>query len=119
MKFRYHYITEVEKAMNKTRIEKLEARVEKAKDKDKTLPHVWRPEEGKLAIVATSWILDRLKELGREIVYSPYIFVSVYVDREDREIVDRIEGRNLYLKGLKAPIKGMPEIKWIKTKRDE
>lgn len=105
--------------MNKTRIAKLEAKAEEAFYRDKRLPHVWRPEQGKLAIVATSWILDRLKELGREIVYSPYIFVSVYVDREDKEIVDRIEGRYLYLKGLKNPIHGMPELIFEKTKENE
>jgi hypothetical protein len=105
--------------MNKNRILKLETKVEGELDRAKGIPHVWRPEEGKLAIVATSFIIDRLKSLNREIVYSPYIFKAVYVDREDRDIVDRIEGNNLYLKGLKNPIWGMPEIIWVKTGKNE
>jgi hypothetical protein len=105
--------------MNKGRILKLETKVEGELDRSKGIPHVWRPEKGKLAIVATSFIIDRLKSLNREIVYSPYIFKAVYVDREDRDIIDRIEGRNLYLKGLKKPVLGMPEIIWVKTKSNE
>lgn len=101
--------------MNKTRIDKLEAKAEKVLHRDSKLPHVWRPEKGKIAIVASSWILDRLRELGREIIYSPYIFPAVYVDREDKEIVDRIEGRLLYLRGLKQPINGTPEMIFVKT----
>lgn len=105
--------------MNKSRIAKLENRAEQVLQRDNKIPHIWRPEEGKVAIVATSFILDRLRELGREIVYSPYIFEAVYVDREDKEIIDRIEGRNLYLRGVKQPIKGAPELIFIETESNE
>jgi hypothetical protein len=105
--------------MNKGRILKLETKVEGDLNRSKGTPHIWRPEKGKLAIVASSFIINKLKSLNREIIYSPYIFKAVYVDREDRDIVDRIEGRNLYLKGLKKPVFGMPEIIWVKTGNNE
>lgn len=105
--------------MNKSRIVKLENRAEQVLQRDNKLPYVWRPEEGKVAIVATSWILDRLTELGREIVYSPYIFDAVYVDREDSEIIDRIEGRLLFLKGIKQPLHGLSEMIFVEPENNE
>lgn len=105
--------------MNKTRIDKLEAKAEDILLRDKIIPQVWRPEKGKIAIVATAFILDRLRDLGREIIYSPYIFHAVYVDREDKEIIDKIEGRLLYLRGLKQPINGTVELIFVKTKSNE
>lgn len=96
--------------MNKNRIVKLEAKAETSIERSKALPYVWRLEEGKIAIVETPWILNRLKSLGKEIVYSPYIFTAVYVDLQDKEIVEKVEDKDLYLVGLKKPIPGMPEI---------
>jgi len=99
--------------MNKTRIKKLEEKAEGVVDTSLGLPWVWRPEGGKVAIVESPFILGRLKSLGREIIYSPYIFRAVLVEATDSEIIDRTEGRNLYLKGIKKPIKGMPELKFV------
>lgn len=96
--------------MNKNRIVKLESKSDTGIDRSKTLPYVWRLEEGKIAIVETPWILERLKNLGREINYSERIFNAVYVNLEDREIVDRVEGKDLYLVGLKKPVSGLPEL---------
>lgn len=96
--------------MNKTRLKKLEDKAERVVDSSQGLPHVWRPERGKVAIVESPFILAKLKSLGREIVYSPYIFTAVIVEATDSEIIDRIEGRLLFLKGIKKPIHGMPEL---------
>lgn len=96
--------------MKRARIEKLEAKAQGILQRDLKFPYVWRPEEGKIAIVDTPWMLERLTQLGREIVRSPYFFTAVYVDRDDREIIDRIEGRLLYLRGIKEPLHGLPEL---------
>ncbi len=96
--------------MNKGRLKKLEDRAERVAVRSKNLPWVWRWEKGKIGIIECSFILDKLKELNRDIVYSPYIWKAVFIDPEDKEIIDRIEGRLLYLKGMREPIKGMPEL---------
>jgi hypothetical protein len=98
--------------MNKTRLKKLEEKAEGVIDSSLGLPWVWRPEKGKVAIVESPFILARLKSLGREIIYSPYIFRAVIVEATDSEIIDRTEGRLLFLKGIKKPIHGMPELKF-------
>lgn len=105
--------------MNKARVVKLEDKAETLLGKSKTLPYVWRIEEGKIAIVDSPWILDRLKKLGREIVYSPYIFTAIYIDPDDKEIVDRVEGNYLYLVGLKQPISGLPELIFYKSENEK
>lgn len=96
--------------MNKSRVNKLEAKAQGILQRDLNFPYVWRPEEGKIAIVDTPWMLARLTQLGREIVRSPYFFTAVYVDKHDSEIIERIEGRLLYLKGIKEPLHGLPEL---------
>jgi hypothetical protein len=53
--------------------------------------------------------------LNREVVYSPYVFTAILVDQEDRDIVEKVRGRFLYLKGLASPIQGMPEIKFVEA----
>jgi hypothetical protein len=96
--------------MNKNRIKKLETKIEQRQEIAIGVPTAWRPERGKIAIGESPFILDRLKELGREIVYSPYVFSAVLVEEIDREIIDRIEGKDLYLKGVKSPIFGITEL---------
>jgi hypothetical protein len=96
--------------MNKIRVKKLEDKAERLIDTSLNLPHVWRWEEGKVAIYPSPFILDRMKELNREIIYSPYIWKAIFLDPQDKEIIDRIEGIDLYLKGVKKPIKGLPEL---------
>jgi hypothetical protein len=96
--------------MNKTRIKKLEVKTEQRLSLVDGSPVVWRPEEGKIAIGESPFILDKLKSLDREIVYSPRAFSAVLVEATDREVIDRIEGQYLYLVGLKAPISGLLEI---------
>ena len=98
--------------MNKNRIKKLEEKAEGVVDTSRGLPKVWRPEGGKVAISESPFILERLRSLGREIAYSPYIFRAVLVEATDSEIIDRTEGRNLYLKGIKKPISGIVEIQF-------
>jgi hypothetical protein len=99
--------------MNKGRLKKLEEIADRVIDTSSGLPHVWRPEGGKIVIYDSPFILDKLKELNREIVYSPYIWGGVFIDPEDKDIIDRIEGRLLYLKGIKKPISGIPELIFI------
>jgi hypothetical protein len=99
--------------MNKTRLKKLEEKAEDRIEKTSGLPGVWRPEEGKIAIQESPFILGRLNSLRREIVYSPYIFTAVLVSSEDSEIIDRVEGRKLFLKGLSKPISGIAELTFI------
>lgn len=101
--------------MNKNRLKKLEDLSEKTASSSTGLPVVWRPESDKVAIQESSFILDRLNSLGREIVRSPYIFGAVLVEPTDSEIIDRIEGRLLYLKGVKKPISGIAELKFTKS----
>jgi hypothetical protein len=100
--------------MNKNRVKKLE---ESAKDrlyKNLNLPATWRPEEGKIAIAESNYILERLRSLGREIVYSQYsVFKAVFVEENDREIIERIVGRMLFLKGIEVPISGLPPLIFV------
>jgi len=96
--------------MNKGRLKKLEETADRVINTSRRLPHVWRWEKGKVAIYPSPFILEKLKELNREVVYSPYMFNAVFVDPGEKEIIDRIEDRLLYLKGVKKPINRMPEL---------
>jgi hypothetical protein len=96
--------------MNDNRIKKLESKAKRIIYSSEKIPHIWRPEGGKIAISPSSFILDKLKELKREIVYSPYIFRAVLINPKDVDIIDKIEGRNLYLKGIDKPINGISEL---------
>jgi hypothetical protein len=101
--------------MNKNRLNKLEKSLGKQLQEEREAPAIWRPEGGKIAIQDSPFILQRLEDLEREAVYSPYVFSAILVDRKDREIVEKVEGSYLYLKGLATPIQGMPEIKFIES----
>ena len=101
--------------MNKNRLNRLEKTVGKQLQEERFAPVIWRLEEGKIAIQESPLILDRLKSLNREVVYSPYVFTAILVDQKDRDIIERVSGRLLYLKGLAEPIKGMPEIKFVEA----
>lgn len=101
--------------MNKNRLNRLEKSVGKQLQEEKVAPAIWRPEGGRIAIQDSPFILGRLRSLNREIVYSPYVFRAILVDQEDRDIVEKVMGSFLYLKGLTNPIQGMPEIKFVKA----
>ena len=60
---------------------------------------VWRPEGGRIAIQVSPFILERLRSLNREVVYSPYVFTAILVDQEDRDMVEKVRGTLLYPKG--------------------
>jgi hypothetical protein len=98
--------------MNKVKLRLLEEKAGSLLAQSGGIPMVWRPEAGKLAIQSTPFILDRLQSLGREVVYSPYVFSAVLVDPTDSEIVDRVEDSLLYLRGLQSPIAGMMALTW-------
>jgi hypothetical protein len=99
--------------MNRNRLNRLEKSVGKQLEQEGGTPAIWRPEGGKIAIQESPFILERLRSLNREVVYSPYVFTAILVDQEDRDIVERVQGRFLYLKGLTSPIQGMPGIKFV------
>jgi hypothetical protein len=101
--------------MNKNRLNRLEKSVGEQLQEERGAPAIWRPEGGKIAIQESPFILERLHSLNREVVYSPYVFTAILVDQEDRDIVERVRGRLLYLKGLTSPIKGVPEIKFVEA----
>ena len=101
--------------MNKNRLNRLEKSVGKQLQEERVAPAIWRPEGGRIAIQESPFILERLRSLNREVVYSPYVFTAILVDQEDREIVEKVRGSFLYLKGLTSPIQGMPEIKFVEA----
>ena len=101
--------------MNKNRLNRLEKSVGKQLQEDGGAPAVWRPEGRLMAIQECPFILERLRSLNREVVYSPFVFTAILVDQEDRDIVEKVRGRFLYLKGLNSPIQGMPEIKFVEA----
>ena len=101
--------------MNKNRLNKLEKWVGKQILEEREAPAVWRPEGGMMAIQECPFILERLRSLNREVVYSPFVFTAILVDQEDRDIVEKVRGSFLYLKGLVSPIQGMPEIKFVEA----
>ena len=101
--------------MNKNRLNKLEEWVGKQFLEEREAPAVWRPEGRRIAIQESPFILERLRSLNREVVYSPYVFSAILVDQEDKEVVEKVRGRFLYLKGLTSPIQGMPEIKFVEA----
>ncbi len=101
--------------MNKNRLNKLEEWVGKQFLEEREAPAVWRPEGRRIAIQESPFILERLRSLNREVVYSPYVFSAILVDQEDKEVVEKVRGRFLYLKGLNSPIQGMPEIKFVEA----
>jgi hypothetical protein len=103
--------------MNKGRIKNLEN--SSGNKIEKYFPIIWRREEGKIAIGESPFILERLQDLGRETVYSPYIWPAVYIEETDKEIIERIEGTDLYLKGVPRPLKGFPEIIWVNAGDNE
>jgi hypothetical protein len=76
------------------------------------VPALWRREAGMLAIHESPFILDRLGSLGKEIIYSSYVFPAVMIDPADSQIVERVEGEKLYLRGLPAPIPEIPGLVW-------
>jgi len=71
-------------------------------------PAIWRPEGGKIAKQESVFIRESLRSLNREVVYSPYVFTAILVDQEDRDIVEKVRGRFLYLKE-------MPGIKFVEA----
>ena len=101
--------------MNKNRLNRLEKSVGKQIQEERIAPAIWRPEEGRIAIQESPFILERLLSLNREAIYSPYVFTAILVDQEDREIVEKVRGSFLYLKGLTNPIQGLPEIKFVEA----
>jgi hypothetical protein len=101
--------------MNKNRLNRLEKSVGKQLQEEWEAPAVWRPEGGRMAIQESPFILERLRSLNREVVYSPYVFTAILIDQEDRDIIEKVRGRFLYLKGLASPIQGMPEIKFVEA----
>jgi hypothetical protein len=101
--------------MNKNRLNRLEKSIGKQLQEERLTPAIWRPEGGSIAIQESPFILQRLEDLGREAVYSPLVFTAVLVDINDRDIVEKVEGRYLYLKGLATPIQGVQEIKFIES----
>ena len=101
--------------MNKNRLNRLEKSIGKQLQEERVAPAVWRPEGGMMAIQECPFILERLRSLNREIVYSPYVFTAILVDQEGKEVVEKVRGRFLYLKGLTSPIQGMPEIKFVEA----
>lgn len=101
--------------MNRSRLNRLEKSVGKQLQEVRVAPAIWRPEGGKIAIQKSPFILERLRSLNREIVYSPYVFTAILVDQEDKYIVEKVRGRFLYLKGLTSPIQGMSGIKFVEV----
>lgn len=101
--------------MNKNKLIRLEKSVEKQLQVERLAPVIWRPEGGRIAIQKSPFFLERLWSLNREVVYSPYVFTAILVDQEDRDIVEKVRGSFLYLKGLTSPIQGMPEIKFVEA----
>jgi hypothetical protein len=101
--------------LNKNRLNRLEKSVGKQLLEERVAPAIWRPEGGRIAIQESPFILERLQSLNREAVYSPFVFTAILVDQEDRDIVEKVRGRFLYLKGLNSPIQGMPEIKFVEA----
>jgi hypothetical protein len=101
--------------LNKNRLNRLEKSVGKQLQEEGGAPAVWRPEGGMMAIQECPFILERLRSLNREVVYSPYVFSAILVDQEYKEVVEKVRGRFLYLKGLTSPIQGMPEIKFVEA----
>jgi len=99
--------------MNKNRLNRLEKSVGKQLQEERVAPAIWRPEGGRIAIQESPFILERLLSLNREVLYSPYVFTAILVDQEDREVVEKVRGSFLYLKGLTSPIQGMPEINFM------
>jgi hypothetical protein len=99
--------------MNKNRLKKLEEQRDKAIERAFGMSSIWRPEAGKIAIQKSDFIVGRLKSLGREISYSPYVFEAILVEATDSEVIERIEGKLLYLKGIKKPIQGIQEFIWV------
>ena len=75
--------------MNKNRLNRLEKSVGKQLQEWWGAPVVWRPEGGRMAIQESPFILERLRSLNREVVYSPYVFTAILVDQEDREIAEK------------------------------
>jgi hypothetical protein len=101
--------------MNKNRLNRLEKSVGKQLQEQSVAPAIWRPEGGRIAIQESPFILERLQSLDREVVYSPYVFSAILVDQEDIDIVEKVRGKLLYLKGLNSPIKGVSEIKFVEA----
>lgn len=98
--------------MNKARLRQLEVKAGDRLFMSSGAPVVWRMEDGLVAIQESPFILDRLRSLGREITYSPYVFPAVLIEPTDSEVIDRIEDSSLYLKGLGAPIPALPALIW-------
>jgi len=96
--------------VNKNRLNRLEKSIGKQLQEERLTPAIWRPEGGSIAIQECPFIIERLQSLNREVVYSPYVFTAILVDQEDRDIVEKVRGTLLYLKGLTSPIQGMSEI---------
>jgi len=78
--------------MNKNRLNRLEKPVGKQLQEVRVAPAIWRPEGGRIAIQESPFILERLRSLNREVVYSPYVFTAILVDQEDRDIEKKLGG---------------------------
>ena len=97
------------KGMNRNRINRLEKSIGKQLLEERVAPAIWRPEGGKIAIQESPFILERLRSLNKEVVYSPYEFTAILVNQEDRDIVEKVRDSFLCLKGLIKPIQRMSE----------
>jgi hypothetical protein len=79
--------------LNKNRLNRLEKSVGKQLQEEREAPAVWRPEGGRMAIQESPFILERLRSLNREVVYSPYVFTTIkrtervfFISRQKRGI---------------------------------
>lgn len=74
----------------------------------------WREANKGAAIKECSHLLLLLQKLNKEPIYSEFILGGkhILVNPLNRDIVERIEGDNLYLVGLQEPLKKTISIKW-------
>ncbi len=105
----------IKEIVKENKLNSLEKSVGKQLLEEREALAIWRPEGGRIAIQESPFILERLYSLNREVVYSPYVFTAILVDKEDIDIVEKVRGSFLYLKGLTSPIQGMPEIKFVEA----
>lgn len=98
----------------KTRLTKLE----KQQRSQKGPPNFWREENDPggqhyIAIQPHPYLLALLEKLGRTPKASPYIGNFLRLNLSEPDIIERKEGRQLYLKGLDQPLLHSPNIIFI------
>lgn len=96
--------------MNRQRLNRIEKEIASTSMEDYYPVNAWR-EEDYLYISKSPFILERLQELGRDIVEDYLGYPGIRVSPEDTEVIESLTETEVRLRGMSKPI-GYMKMSW-------